>query len=99
MDSNFYSSNSNPKMNDSICYCLLIVGIIAILWFSGIFNPRRENYQPMTQNFNYTNKNDIANKLEYGEIEEPALNPKGDNQVMGPNSNYGVNKNYKKINL
>ena len=52
-----------------------------------------ESYKPMTQNLNYTNKNDIADKLEYGELEEPALNPKGDNRVMGPNSNYGVNQN------
>jgi len=52
-----------------------------------------ENYQPMTQNFVYTNKNDIADKLEYGELEEPALNPKSDGRVMGPNSNSGVNQN------
>ena len=43
--------------------------------------------------FFYTNKNDIADKLEYGELEEPALNPKSDGRVMGPNSNYGVNEN------
>ena len=89
-------SNVNSKNDNTLLF--IIIGALAILWLTGFFNPKdskkkKENYSPMTRNFPYTNKNDIADKLEYGEIEEPAINPKGDNKVMGPSSNTGVNKN------
>ncbi len=77
-----------------------VIGIIVVLATIGVLIAlaagaftKKENYRPMTQNFVYTNKNDIADKLEYGELEEPALDPKSDGRVMGPNSNFGVNEN------
>ena len=81
---------AGKKFSTGAIILCLIIFIAIVIWFS---NKKKENYRPMTQNFNYRNKNDIAYKLEYGELEEPALNPKGDNRVMGPNSNFGVNKN------
>ena len=75
-----------------IVFGALILLIVAILYFTGSFKTE-ENYSPMTQNFVYTNENGIADNLEYGELEEPALDPKSDGRVMGPNSNFGVNVN------
>ncbi len=70
---------------------LIILGIIVVT----IYNSRQttENFKPDTQNYIYTNKFDVANKLQYGEDEEPALQIKSNNMVMGPSSHYGINEN------
>ncbi len=67
------------------------MGIIVVT----IYNSRQttENFKPDTQNYIYTNKFDVANKLQYGEDEEPALQIKSNNMVMGPSSHYGINEN------
>jgi hypothetical protein len=93
MNSPSLMTDTNSSRNDKTMYIVLIIAVVALLWFSGFFDSKKEDYRPMTQNFVYTNKNDIADKLEYGEIEEPALDPKSDGMVMGPNSNFGVNEN------
>jgi hypothetical protein len=79
---------------------ICIIGGVILIWLITqwargwpIGSGYLENYQPMTQNYIYTNKNDIANLLEYGGLEAPALDTKSDGNVMGPNSNFGVNEN------
>jgi len=92
MQSVLSSTDSQPTINYFLLLCI-VVAVLLLLWLAGVFEKKKENYQPMTQNYVYNNKNGIAYNLEYGEIEEEALNPKSDGAVMGPNSDYGVNEN------
>jgi len=76
------------KFNTGVIILCLVIFVIIVIMLS---NRNKEDFKPWEPI--YTNQYDSANQLEYGEIEEEPLNPKGDNSVMGPNSDFGVNQN------
>ena len=69
---------------------LIIFGVIVVTIYNNTNYPTKENFKPNTQNYIYTNKFDVANQLQYGEDEEPALDPNSNN--MGPSSHYRINE-------
>lgn len=76
-------------MNQIQILILLIIFVIIVVTICN--NKTTENFKPHTQNYIYTNKFDIANKLQYGEEEEPSID--NNNMTMGPSSHSGVNEN------
>lgn len=72
---------------------LIIFGVIVVTIYNNTNKTTTENFKPNTQNYIYTNKFDVANQLQYGEDEEPALDTNSNNMPMGPSSHYGINEN------
>ncbi len=74
---------------------LIILGIIVVIIYNNTKCPTKENFKPNTQNYIYTNKFDVANKLQYGGKEKSSFDKKDkkDNMTMGPSSDFGINKN------
>jgi hypothetical protein len=56
-------------------------------------NTTTENFLGQTQNFVYTNKNNIANQLEYGSKNVAGMYERPSPLEMGPSQNIGVNEN------
>ena len=77
---------------------LLLVIVVFGLIFTYFPNKKKTNTKepfvnPRTQNFVYTNFNDVADQLEYGEREMPAAALAKSDRPQGPSSWYGVNQN------
>jgi hypothetical protein len=81
-----------------VVFILLLVLIYAYnlkyhIDFNTIHNTKKEGFRSGTQNFVYTNYNDIAQNLEYGRLPEKELFENKNTGVSGPSSNNGVNQN------
>jgi hypothetical protein len=77
---------------------IVIVIIIIVLGYYydtvyGLSVSLTENFLGQTQNFVYTNKNNIANQLEYGSKNVAGIYQKPLGLEMGPSQNSGVNDN------
>ena len=70
---------------------LIVVVIILIVFISLFGNNKQEGFRVDSQNYPYTNYNNIANYLEYGNRQTPKLYKNED--VLGPSSVSGVNQN------
>jgi hypothetical protein len=73
----------------------LFIFILVFVIFINIFDPKSncpEHFNSKSQNFVYTNFNDVANQMEYGDDEIDSI-PLKSSDVMGPSSQYGVTQN------
>lgn len=72
----------------------LIIVIVLGYAYDKLYNLSvSENFLAQTQNFVYTNKNNIANQLEYGSPNMPGMYSKPLGLEMGPSQQDGVNEN------
>lgn len=81
---------------EKLTILLLIIILIALffLYRHGYISCSKSEKFNNTQNYIPTNKNDIANLLQYGKADNlPALNNQSVNSTMGPSSQTGVGKN------
>jgi len=70
----------------------LIVLLIILIVFINVFK-KNEGFRVDSQNFPYTNYNNVANQLDYSSYEAPGMYKKHFGEVMGPSSKIGVNQN------
>lgn len=77
---------------------IVILIIIVVLGYSydklyGLSVSINEGFLAQTQNWVYTNKNNIANQLEYGDKQPVGMYNKPSPLEMGPSQDSGVNEN------
>jgi hypothetical protein len=82
------SIREGKSLNTGVIILCLVIFVIIMIMLS---NRNKEDFKPWEPIIN--NQDGKAYLLEYGETEAEPLNPKGDNSVMGPNSDFGVNQN------
>jgi len=84
-------------MHKTIEILIVFIVLLVVIYFynSKYTNSlvQKENFRSGTQNFVYTNYNDIANNLEYGTNPAPSLFSNERDSVSGPSSQTGVNQN------
>jgi len=73
----------------------LIVCVIILIVLISLFKDTdtSENFKVDSQNFPYTNANNVASFLDYNGYEAKGMYEKFNNDVMGPSSKIGVNQN------
>jgi hypothetical protein len=75
------------KLNEFI---VLIIILIVLINF---FPSKAEGFRVNSQNFPYTNANDVADYMDYNGVEMPGMYEGTMSKVLGPSSRIGVNQN------
>jgi hypothetical protein len=76
------------KLNELIVCIIILIVLISLFG-----NNSSENFRVDSQNFPYTNANNVANLLDYSSNEAKGMYDCKNNNVMGPSSKIGVNQN------
>ena len=72
----------------------LIICVIILVVLIKLFGPSSsEGFKVDSQNFPYTNANNVANLLDYNTYEAPGIYEHTNHDVMGPSNVIGVNQN------
>ena len=71
----------------------LLVLIIILIVLIKVLPPNTEHFKVDSQNFPYTNANEVADYLDYNEKEMTGMYQHPMSQVLGPSSKIGVNQN------
>jgi hypothetical protein len=86
-----------PKLNEIII--VLVILLVLMYLYNLRFNmstnihSEKEGFRVNSQNYPYTNAYDVAERLEYGEKNDPGLYSQPVDPTMGPSSLTGVNQN------